>query len=149
MHACARRCGAKHVSKSKCAKHTFLGPLLEVEMSKKCARFLRDAHLEFKTCKGDHVRTTFGRSTAQLQQQLQLQLQLQLLQLQIPLATRHYHYNYNYHYNYHYTYTTLCTYTTRHCTTLCYTQLQLHSTRVRPTRVPLHYHSGRWRKFQK
>jgi len=34
----ARRCGAKHVSKSKCTKHTILGPLLEVEMSKKGRR---------------------------------------------------------------------------------------------------------------
>ena len=31
----ARRCGAKHISKSNCAKHTLFGPLLEVEMSKK------------------------------------------------------------------------------------------------------------------
>ena len=29
----ARRCGAKHISKSKCTKHTILGPLLEVQMS--------------------------------------------------------------------------------------------------------------------
>ena len=27
----ARRCGAKHISKSKCAKHTRCGPLLEVD----------------------------------------------------------------------------------------------------------------------
>ena len=32
----ARRCGAKHVLKSKCTKHTRSGPLLAVEMSKKC-----------------------------------------------------------------------------------------------------------------
>ena len=32
----ARRCGAKHVSKSKSTKHTRFGPLLEVRMSKKC-----------------------------------------------------------------------------------------------------------------
>ena len=33
----ARRCGAKHISKSKCTKHTTnVGPLLEVELSKKC-----------------------------------------------------------------------------------------------------------------
>ena len=32
----ARHCGAKHISKSKCTKHTILGPLLEVKMSKKC-----------------------------------------------------------------------------------------------------------------
>ena len=31
----ARRCGAKHILKSKWAKHTTFGPLLEVEMSKK------------------------------------------------------------------------------------------------------------------
>ena len=31
----ARRCGAKHISKSKCTKHAILGPLLEVEMAKK------------------------------------------------------------------------------------------------------------------
>ena len=29
----ARRCGAKHISKAKCTKHTRFGPLLEVEMS--------------------------------------------------------------------------------------------------------------------
>ena len=31
----ARRCGTKHISKSKCTKHTRCGPLLEVAMSKK------------------------------------------------------------------------------------------------------------------
>ena len=34
----ARRCGAKHISKSKCTKHTILGPLLEVEMLKSARR---------------------------------------------------------------------------------------------------------------
>ena len=34
----ARRCGAKHISKSKCTKHTILGPLLEVATSKKCTQ---------------------------------------------------------------------------------------------------------------
>ena len=29
----ARRCGAKHISKSKCTKHSMVGPLLEVQMS--------------------------------------------------------------------------------------------------------------------
>ena len=37
----ARRCGAKHISKSKCTKHTILGPLLEVQMSKKCRKSAR------------------------------------------------------------------------------------------------------------
>ena len=30
----ARRCGAKHISKSKCTKHTILGALLEVDVEK-------------------------------------------------------------------------------------------------------------------
>ena len=37
----ARRCGAKHISKSKCAKHTMVRPLLEVRMSKKCRKSAR------------------------------------------------------------------------------------------------------------
>ena len=35
----ARRCGAKHISKSKCTKHLSFGPLLEVAMSNKCTPF--------------------------------------------------------------------------------------------------------------
>ena len=37
----ARRCGAKHISKSKVLKTSGLGPLLEVEMSKKCRKSAR------------------------------------------------------------------------------------------------------------
>ena len=37
----ARRCGAKHISKSKCTKHLSSGPLLEVEMLKKCRKSAR------------------------------------------------------------------------------------------------------------
>ena len=58
----ARRCGAKHISKSKCTKHTILGPLLEVEMSKKCTPLWREAHFEVKMYKTHHSRTTFGSS---------------------------------------------------------------------------------------
>ena len=58
----ARRCGAKHISKSKCAKHTSVRPLLEVEMSKKCTPLWREAHFEVKMLKTPHVRATFGRS---------------------------------------------------------------------------------------
>ena len=50
----ARRCGAKHISKSTCTKHTMFGPLLELEMSKKCTP------LEVKMYKTPHARTTFG-----------------------------------------------------------------------------------------
>jgi len=38
MSKSARRCGAKHICKSKCAKHTMFGPLFEVEMSKSARR---------------------------------------------------------------------------------------------------------------
>ena len=56
----ARRCGAKHISMSKCTKHTRFGPLLEVEMSKKCTPLWREAHLEVKMYKTHQCRTTFG-----------------------------------------------------------------------------------------
>ena len=56
----ARRCGAKHISKSKCTRHTTSGPLLEVEMSEKCTPLWREAHFEVKMLKTPHVRTTFG-----------------------------------------------------------------------------------------
>ena len=77
-------CGAKHISKSKCAKHTSFGPLfvvemlkkhmskskcrshlsvgalLEVEMLRKCTPLWREAHVEVKMYKAHHSRTTFG-----------------------------------------------------------------------------------------
>ena len=59
---CARRCGAKHISKSKCTKHTRFGPLLEVAMSKKCTPLWREAHFEVKSEKNCGVRSTFGGS---------------------------------------------------------------------------------------
>ena len=88
----ARRCGAKHVSKSKCAKHhvrstvgnrdveivhavlarskfpsqnvqnTSCSEHLGSEMSKKCTPLWRAAHFQVKMLKRPHVRTTFGRS---------------------------------------------------------------------------------------
>ena len=54
----ARRCGAKQISKSKCTKHTMLGPLLRVEMSKKNPPLWCEAHFEVKMYKTHHVRTT-------------------------------------------------------------------------------------------
>ena len=56
----ARRCGAKHISKWTCTKHTMVGPLLEVEMSKKCTPLWREAHFQVKMYKTQHGRTTFG-----------------------------------------------------------------------------------------
>ena len=57
-----RRSGAKHICKSKCTRHTMVGPLLEVEMSKKCTPLWREAHFEVKMLKRPGVRTTFGGS---------------------------------------------------------------------------------------
>ena len=58
----ARRCGAKHISKSKCTKHHMFAPLLEVQISKKCTPLWREAHFEVKMYKTLGVRTTFGGS---------------------------------------------------------------------------------------
>ena len=56
----ARRCGAKHMSKSKCTQHLSFGPLLEVEMLKKCTPLWREAHFQVKMYKTQQIRTTFG-----------------------------------------------------------------------------------------
>ena len=53
----ARCCGAKHISKSKCRKRTRSGPLVEVEMSKKCTPLWREAQFQVKI----HKTPRFGR----------------------------------------------------------------------------------------
>ena len=55
----ARLCGAKHISKSKCTKHTRFGAFSEVEMSKKCAPLWREARFEVKSAKNWQVRSIF------------------------------------------------------------------------------------------
>ena len=52
----ARRCSAKHISKSKCTKHTSSGPLLEVEMSEKCTLLWHEARFQVKILKTPHAR---------------------------------------------------------------------------------------------
>ena len=56
----ARRCGAKHISKSKCTKHQRIGPLLALQMSKKCTPLWREAHPQVKMYKTHQGLTTFG-----------------------------------------------------------------------------------------
>ena len=56
----ARRCGAKHMSKSKVSKTRGLRPLLEVEMSKKCTPLWREANFQVKMYKARQLRTTLG-----------------------------------------------------------------------------------------
>ena len=56
----ARRCGAKHISKSKFAKHFSLGEFLEVEMSQKCTLLWHAANFQVEMHKTQHSPTTFG-----------------------------------------------------------------------------------------
>ena len=58
----ARRCGAKHISKSKCTKHHMFAPLLEVRMLKTCTPLWREAHCKVKMYKAPHVRAAIGGS---------------------------------------------------------------------------------------
>ena len=158
----ARRCGAKHISKSKCAKHTILGPLLEVEMSKKCTPLWREAHFEVKMFKTPHVRATFagsdvekvhavvGRSTFRSQNVGGTRGSDHFWRFRCRFASLHYttlHYttlhSTTLHYitphytpqHYNYNYTTTLHYTPLHSTTPNY--ITLHYITLRYT--PLHY----------
>ena len=116
----ARRCGAKHISKSKCTKHYMFAPLLEVQMSKKCTPLWREAHFEVKMYKTLGVRTTFGDSD-----------------VASPLRFTTLHYVTLHHTPLYYT---TLHYTTLHNTTTTTTQLDytpLHSTTLNCT--TLHY----------
>ena len=145
----ARRCGAKHISKSKCTKHTRSGPLLEVAMSKKCTPLWHEAHFQVKMCKTPHVRATFGGSdvaslhyttlhnttttTTQLHSTTLNYTPLHSTTLNYtPLHYTTFHYtSLHYialrytplHYNYYYNYITTLHYTKLHYTTLHYTTL--------------------------
>ena len=46
--------------KSKCTKRTILGPLLEIEMLKKCTPLWREAHFQVNMYKTRQCQTTFG-----------------------------------------------------------------------------------------
>ena len=119
----ARRCGAKHISKSKCTKHHMFPPLLEVRMLKKCTLLWREAHFEVKMYKTLGVRTTFGGSYVAF------------------FTTLHYTpLHYTTHTTLHNTTTTQLHSTTLHYTTLNYTTLHcitLHYTTLNYT--TLHY----------
>ena len=144
MHAVV----AKYSSKSKCSKHTILGPLLEVAMSKKCTPFWREAHFEVKMLKAPGVRSTFGGSdVASLPVTTIHYITLHCTPLHyITLHYTPHHYNCNYTttlLTLHYTplnYTTLH-YITLHCTTFLYTSLHyttIHFTTTTTTTTQLH-----------
>ena len=170
----ARRCGAKHISKSKCTKHHMFGPLLKVEMWKKCTPLWREAHVEVKMLKTPGVRTTFGGSdVASLHYTTLHYTKLHYTTLHYtPLhyttlhyttlhnttttttttlhsTTLHYtplHSTTPLHYKYNYNYTTTLHYTPLHSTTLNYTTL--HYTTIHSTTLhytTLHYTTLHWR----
>ena len=134
----ARRCGAKHILKSKCTKHTRFGPLLEVAMSKKCTPLWREAHctplwrethLEVKMLKTPGVLTTFGGSdVASLHYTTLHYTPLHYATLHNTTTTTTQLHSTTLHY-------TKLHYTTLHYTTLHY--LPLHFTTLHYT--PLHY----------
>ena len=134
----ARRCGAKHILKSKVLKTGGLGPLLEVEMSKKCTPLWREAHFQVKMYKTPQLRTTFGGSDVASLRFASLHY------ITLHSTTLHYmtlHYT-PLHYNYNYTplHSTTLNYTTLHYTKLHYTPLHyttLHHTKLHYT--SLHY----------
>ena len=148
----ARRCGAKQISKSKCTKHTMVGPLLEVEMSKKCTPLWREAHFQVKMCKTLGVRTTFGgsdvekvhavvaRSTFRSQNVKNTRCSDHFWRFRCRFASPHYttlHYTPLHYTTFHYTtlHNTTSTTTQLHSTTLQYTKLH-HTTSHYTT---LHY----------
>ena len=118
----ARRCGAKHISKSKVLKTGGLGPLLEVQMSKKCTPLWREAHFQVKMLKTLGFRTTFGGSDVASLRFITLHY-ITLHYTPLHYITLHY---IPQHYNYNYTTTQLHNYIALHSTTLLYTPL--HST---------------------
>ena len=133
----ARGCGAKHISKSKCTKHTILGPLLEVQMS------LRFASLQYTTLHYITLQsTTLHYITLHYAPQHYTTLLYTTLHYTtLPSTTLHYiTLRSTTLYNYTYDYTTTLHYTKLHYTTLHYTTLHyipLHSTTL--YYITLHY----------
>ena len=114
----ARRCGAKHISKSKCTKHTMYGPFLEVQKSFRVAG-ARDCGPCQKWAKREGF-VAFSTTTTTT-----------LHYTPIHYTTLHYKYNYNY--------TSLHS-TTLHSTTLH--SITLHYTTLHYT--TLHYTTLHW-----
>ena len=133
----ARRCGAKHISKSKCAKHTIIGPLLEVEMSKKCTPLWREARFEVKMLKTLGVRTTFGGSDVEKVHAVVAQRTFRSKNVQNTRGSDHF---WRFRCRFASLHYTTGHYTTLHSSTLHYTTLRsstLHHTKLHYT--TLHY----------
>ena len=148
----ARRCGAKHISKSKCTKHTRSGPLLVVEMLKKCTPLWREAHLEVKMLKTPGVRTTFGGSDVEKVHAVVARRTFRSQNVQNTRGSEHFwrlrcrfasiHYTTGHYTTLHYTTTlhsTTLHYITLHYTTFHYTSL--HYTTLHSTTLQLQLHN--------
>ena len=97
----ARRCGAKHVSKSKCTKHHMFGSLFDVQRSKKCMplwcqKLRGSGHFLTFRCRPPQQQQQQQQQQQEQQQLLLLQLQLQQQQQQqqqlLLLLLLHYYY---------------------------------------------------------
>ena len=136
----ARRCGAKHISKSKCTKHTMYGPLLEVKMSKKCTPLWREAHfvkMSKHTMYGPLLEVQMSKKCTPLWRDT-----LKMLGGRFRCRFASLHYTTLHYITLHYTplHSTTLHYTTLPSTTLRYTKLHyipLHSTTLHY--ITLHY----------
>ena len=132
----ARRCGAKHISKSKCTKHTTFGPLLEVEMSQKCTPLWREAHFQVKMLKTLGVRTTFGGSDVEKVHAIVVRSTFRSQNVKNTRGSDHFS---RFRCRFASLRFTTLHYTTLHSTTLHYTTL--HSTTLQlHNYTPLHFH---------
>ena len=89
-----RRCGAKHISKSKCTKHHMFAPLLEVQMSKKCTPLWREAHFEVKMLKNTRVSDHFWRFRCRFASLHYITLHSTALHYTLHYITQRYNYHY-------------------------------------------------------
>ena len=124
--------------RSQNVQKTRFGPLLEIQMSKKCTPLWREAHVEVKMLKAQGVRTTFGGSDVAPRGRREGLCTLSKVSKSCGFCSI---FNYNHHYTtlhsntLHYTTTTATTTPSLHSTTLHSTMLhctQLHS-------ITLHY----------
>ena len=144
----ACRCGAKHIAKSKCTKHTSFGLLLEVQMSKKCMPLWREAHFEVKMYKTPHVRAIFGGSDVEKVHAVVARSTFRSQNVQNTRGSGHFwRFRCRFaslrvitlHYTLHYT--------TVHFTTLHSTTLQLQNYTTNHNYTPLHSTTHRYTKL--
>ena len=119
--------------RSQNVQKTRFGPLLEIQMSKKCTPLWREAHVEVKMLKAQGVRTTFGGSDVASRGRRKGLCTLSKVSKSCGFCSI---FNYNHHY------TTLHSNTLHYTTTTATTKPSLHSTTLHSTMLhctQLHY----------